>query len=76
MIIYLHKEEVLQNKYYRLSIDNWNQTLRKSKAFFQSFARKQIRSSQNGKYIDFITGNITRWKANVQIKRREILTVI
>eukprot|EP01084_Bolivina_argentea_P190554 327423_1 len=36
------KEEALNNKYYALSKDNWNQTLRKSSVFFKSFARHRI----------------------------------
>ena len=75
MIIYLHREEVLQNKYYRLSIDNWNQTLRNSKAFFQSSQRKQICSPQDGKYTDRITGTVTTWKANKEIEKKDIVTV-
>ena len=37
------KEEALQNIYQPLLAENWNQSLRKSKAFYQSWARNKIR---------------------------------
>ena len=59
------KEEVLFNPYQTVSTDNWNQTLRKSKAFYESWARKKIRTRYKGYFDDKITGQHHEWDCNV-----------
>ncbi len=68
------KEEALQNPYYPLSTDSWNQTVRKSKVFFQSYARKQITTCYDGIYDDKIAQQITEWKKDDVISLPEITT--
>eukprot|EP01084_Bolivina_argentea_P297699 512918_1 len=69
------KEEALNNSYYCLSKDNWNQTLRKSTVFFKSFAKQRIKTIYNGKYDDKITCKITKWKKGETIDMPEIVTL-
>ncbi|MEM7362040.1 MAG: hypothetical protein AAF335_03445, partial [Bacteroidota bacterium] len=66
------KEEVLYNVYVPLTKDNWNQTLRKSKIFYDSFARKRIKTTIPGQYIDEITGICTKWKVGQEVTLAEI----
>lgn len=69
------KEEALHNPYEPLSVDNWNQTLRKSKIFHQSWAAKRIRTKQAGFYEDKISGSRIEWDANEEISMQEIVAL-
>eukprot|EP01083_Nonionella_stella_P257524 881385_1 len=68
------KEEVLHNCYYPLSVSTWNQTVRKSKVFFQSWARHKMRTLYDGQYNDQITGVRTIWHRGCEITLTEIVT--
>eukprot|EP01084_Bolivina_argentea_P168379 292014_1 len=69
------KEEALYNRYYQLSKDNWNQTLRKSTVFYKSFARQRIKTLYNGRYDDKITGTYEKWTRGNDIDMKEIVTL-
>eukprot|EP01083_Nonionella_stella_P114533 338747_1 len=69
------KEEVLQNEYYKLSVVSWNCTLRKSKVFFDSWARRKIKTKTESYFDDQITGYKDSWKAHQDINHKEIITL-
>merc|ERR1711933_389058 len=69
------KEEALHNDYHRLSRDNWNQTLRKSKVFYNSWARQKIRTKYDGYFDDKVTAQRAKWKSGVEIALQEVLTL-
>ena len=69
------KEEALNNEYHAISKDNWNQTLRKSKVFYQSWARQKIRTKYDGYFDDQVTGQRQSWKAGIDITMQEIVTL-
>ena len=70
------KEEVLYNKFHSISVDNWNQTLRKCKVFNSSWIASTIRTLHNGEFNDQVLGkNIITWKKGEEIKLDEILTL-
>ena len=69
------KEEVLNNNFHALSNDNWNQTLRKSKVFYQSWARHKIRTIYEGRYNDQISGKNIKWDAGTDVTLQEIVTL-
>jgi len=55
------KEEVLNNPYTPISADNWNQTLRKAKIFYNSFTRRSIRTQSDGFYEDMLLKHREDW---------------
>ena len=63
----------MNNQYCQTSIDNWNQALRKSKIFFQSFAKRRIRTLYASSYIDEVTGIEHSWEKGVEISLQEIV---
>ena len=67
--------EALDNPYAPLSNDSWNQTLRKSQLFHNSFARKKIRAPQNGLFDDQIAGVKEEWKKGKDLKLQDIVTL-
>eukprot|EP01084_Bolivina_argentea_P249103 416875_1 len=67
------KEEALYNRYHPLTKDNWNQTLRKSKIFHQSWARQKIRTMCNGYFDDRVTGEFVQWKQGAEVTLQEIV---
>eukprot|EP01084_Bolivina_argentea_P002738 5070_1 len=69
------KEEALNNEFKKLSKDNWNQTLRKSQIFFNSWARKRISTKYNGQYNDQITEYKEEWKRGQVVKLPDIVTL-
>eukprot|EP01083_Nonionella_stella_P302623 1044216_1 len=69
------KQEVLNNKYCKLSIDAWNQTLRKSDIFYKSWAGHQIRTKYRSFFEDNIGGHFEKWESNVRITIKEIVTL-
>ena len=69
------KQEVLNNSFHALSNDNWNQTLRKSKVFYQSWARHKIRTVYAGSYSDMIVGKTETWNKGEDITLQEIVTL-
>ena len=70
------KQEALNNSYEPISKDNWNQILRKSKAFYQSWARHKIRTKYDGYFEDKITQQTATWKQNKEINMQEIVTYV
>eukprot|EP01083_Nonionella_stella_P146257 459785_1 len=69
------KEEVLGNDYCKLSIDAWNQTLRKSEIFDKSWAGRQIRTKYRSFFEDNIGGHFEKWESGVRITIKEIVTL-
>eukprot|EP01084_Bolivina_argentea_P048306 89017_1 len=69
------KEEALHNQYAALSKDNWNETLRKSQIFYNSFARKRISTRYDGKFDDQLTQQRATWKKGEAISMAEIVTL-
>ena len=69
------KQEALYNPYEPVSADNWNQTLRKSHIFHQSWAAKRIRTTHAGYYEDKITGARIEWKAGEEISEPEVVAL-
>lgn len=67
------KEEILYNNFKNVLADSWNQTLRKSKIFYQSWASKKIRTTVNGHYIDKIINNKHTWKIDEKITEKELV---
>ena len=67
--------EVLHNEYHSISVENWNQTLRKAKAFHQSWAAAKIRALYPGPFCDQITKCNFEWNKNDQIQLKEIVTL-
>eukprot|EP01084_Bolivina_argentea_P026280 48847_1 len=67
------KQEAMLNQYYKASKDNWNQTLRKSKIFYQSFARKKIITLYVGEFVDDVTDSYKTWKRGECISIEEIV---
>ena len=67
--------EALNNGYHRLTKDNWNQTLRKSKIFYQSWARQKIRTKYDGSFDDQVTGQMSYWQSGIEITLQEIVTL-
>ena len=73
--LYLLYREALQNEYAPLSIDSWNQTLRKSQLFNASFARKKIRAPQKGRFEDQIAKIKKEWKKGQDLGLQDIVTL-
>ena len=69
------RREALYNPYAPLSTDSWNQTLRKSKLFHQSWARKSIRTKYESHFEDQITGNIGQWIKGEDLSMQETVTL-
>eukprot|EP01083_Nonionella_stella_P189256 699481_1 len=70
------KEEALRNIYNQLSVDNWNQTIRKSEQFNRSFfARSRIKTKSKGKFEDQIFGVWSQWRHGDDIDLGEIVTL-
>ena len=69
------KDEALNNPYHELSTDNWNQTMRKSETFFNSFARKQIRSPSDGRFEDQVMRINVSWFRGVDIDMEELFAM-
>eukprot|EP01084_Bolivina_argentea_P145155 254494_1 len=69
------KEEVLYNTFENMSSDNWNQTLRKSKVFYTSWARHKIRTLYAGYYRDYISETYISWKSGIEIGMEEIVMI-
>eukprot|EP01084_Bolivina_argentea_P020606 38314_1 len=67
------KDEALLNSYNQASADNWNQTLRKSKIFYQSFARKKINTLYPGSFDDDVTDTHITWIKGEEIAMKEIV---
>ena len=65
----------MKNDFYRISVDNWNQTLRKSKVFFSTWAAKTIRTLQNGQFQDLIMGHFSTWDQGEIIDLESILVL-
>ena len=65
----------MQNPYAPLSTDSWNQTLRKSQIFYGSFARKKIRTQQDGSFQDQIGGIYAEWKKGADIRLQDVVTL-
>lgn len=69
------KQEVLHNKYICMGIDAWNQTVRKSKAFKESFASGYVRTKTESRYEDQFCNKIVEWKKGESIQLPEIITL-
>eukprot|EP01084_Bolivina_argentea_P018120 33784_1 len=69
------KQEALMNEYQPLSKDNWNQTLRKSKIFFNSWAKRRISTKYKGYYHDQVTGYKQEWDVCEIVKLEDIVTL-
>eukprot|EP01083_Nonionella_stella_P224260 798458_1 len=69
------KEEALHNTYNQLSVDSWNQTIRKSEQFNRSFARRRIKTKSKGKFEDQIVGVCSQWRQGDDIDLGEIVTL-
>eukprot|EP01084_Bolivina_argentea_P048307 89024_1 len=69
------KEEALKNQYSELTIDNWNETLRKTTIFYDSWARKKIRTKNDGEFEDQVIGKKVIWKKGEMITKAEIVTL-
>eukprot|EP01083_Nonionella_stella_P153537 493436_1 len=69
------KDEVLQNPYHTIPKDVWNQTLRKSTLFYESFARKRIRTHFKESYCDAITQDTFKWNSGEVIRMHDIVTI-
>ena len=65
----------MHNRYAPLSKDNWNQTLRKSKLFHQSWARRSIRTKYDGYFDDQITGNKSEWIKGEDVSMQNVVTL-
>ena len=65
----------MHNEYHSITVENWNQTLRKSKAFHQSWAAAKIRALYDGQFCDQITKCNFEWKKHDQIELKEIVTL-
>eukprot|EP01084_Bolivina_argentea_P026866 49953_1 len=64
------KQEVLQNKFCPLSKANWNLMYRKSKVFYQSFARQNIKTTNPGNFK--MSDSVEEWGKGEEIKLDEI----
>eukprot|EP01084_Bolivina_argentea_P228140 385374_1 len=69
------KEEALNNPYAPMTKDNWNQTLRKSKIFHNSWAGTRIQTKFNGSYNDQVTGHKADWNEDTKILLPEVVTL-
>ena len=67
----IHRE-VLQNTFHALSRDNWNQTLRKSKVFHQSWAKQKMRTKYDGHYEDQVMAISAAWKKGEEPTLQEV----
>ena len=67
--------EALYNRYAPLSKDSWNQTLRKSKLFHQSWDGKSVRTKYDGHFDDQITGNIDEWTKGEELTMQNVVTL-
>ena len=65
----------MQNPYCPLSADSWNQTLRKSQIFHDTFARKKIRAPRKSFFEDQIAGIRDEWEKGEMISLEEIVTL-
>eukprot|EP01083_Nonionella_stella_P269292 911020_1 len=66
------KEEALHKEYYAAK-DNWNQTLRKSKQFHQSFGRQRIRTPSTGSFHDEVSNTHFVLPANKVITSSDVI---
>eukprot|EP01083_Nonionella_stella_P264030 896175_1 len=69
------KEEVLRNPFHSLSIDSWNQALRQSQKFKQTFECRRIQTQQDGKYTDQIFGHNESWKSRESPSVKELVVL-
>eukprot|EP01083_Nonionella_stella_P242806 846662_1 len=70
------KEEALGNSYCALSTEHWNQPLRKSKIFYQSWGRRRIRARSAGNYRDEVSDMHFSWDdPDDCIRLREVITL-
>ena len=67
--------EAMNNPYCQATKDNWNQTLRKSKIFCQSFAKQRIRTLYANSYTDEVTDVEDSWDKGVEISMQEVVTL-
>ena len=65
----------MQNSFCKASKDNWNQTLRKAKILYQSFAKQRIRTLYAGSYTDEVTDINESWEKGVEMTMQEIVTL-
>ena len=71
----VYYSEVLNNDYHSITSENWNQTLRKAKGYYQSWAGARIRALYDGEYQDQITNLVHTWKRNEKIGLDEIVAL-
>eukprot|EP01084_Bolivina_argentea_P217111 368698_1 len=69
------KEEILFNEYCPLSMNNWNQTLRKSNIFMTSYAGINLKALSDGKYEDKISQQIIKWDKGNSINMQEVVCI-
>eukprot|EP01084_Bolivina_argentea_P170871 296060_1 len=69
------KQEALRNDYCVITIQDWNQLLRKAHSLSRSPLCKQWVSLYNGKFEDQITKHSISWGRNEQIEMKEIVHV-
>merc|ERR1719242_779399 len=66
------KDEVLNHPGAPLTTDQWNQTLRKSKVFYNSFTRRQIRTRCNGYVEDQVMGHYAEWNQQEDLRLADV----
>ena len=69
------KEEVLDNVYKQLSIENWNKTLTEVTQFKKSFAVQRMRTQSNGTYHDDAMGLEETWKRGEVPSMKELIVI-
>eukprot|EP01083_Nonionella_stella_P285514 971836_1 len=69
------KEEVLRNKYYTISVVQWNSTFRSAKTFCDGWASRKIKTQTASYFDDQLTGYKESWKAHQDISHKEIVTL-
>ena len=73
--MFVMHREVLLNSYYCLTVENWNQTLRKIKDFTKTWDSKKIRTQRNGYYGDMILGISHQWERGIIPMDTEIMAL-
>eukprot|EP01083_Nonionella_stella_P001119 3241_1 len=69
------KEEALDNSFYTISKDLWNNTFLRCRLFYQSFARQRVHTLSAGSYRDEISNMHSVWDEKECIQLQEVMTL-
>eukprot|EP01084_Bolivina_argentea_P026282 48850_1 len=69
------KLEVLNNSFYKLSMDSWTQTVIKAREFKKTLAAQRIRTQYDGNFNDYVLGHKSCWKSGETLTIKEIMVI-